>query len=114
TVGDLLRHYPRGYTMGASARGSDDERPEEGQHITILDTITRTESFPMKKTPKRMVHRITVGSGRSKVTATFFNANYIKKDLIEDAKVMLSGEVGYFKGAMQLTHPAFLIRKSTD
>jgi ATP-dependent DNA helicase RecG len=109
TVGDLLRHYPRGYTMGASARGGDDERPEEGQHITIVDTITGTESFRAKKPPNRMVHRVTVGSGRGKVTATFFNANYIKKDLIKDAKVMLSGEVGYFKGAMQLTHPAFLI-----
>jgi ATP-dependent DNA helicase RecG len=109
TVGDLLRHYPRGYTMGASARGGGDERPEEGQHITIVDTITGTESFRAKKPPNRMVHRVTVGSGRGKVTATFFNANYIKKDLIKDAKVMLSGEVGYFKGAMQLTHPAFLI-----
>ena len=114
TVDDLLRHYPRGYTEGASVRGSDDERPEEGQHITIVDTITDTHSFPMKKQPKRTVHRITLGSGRTKVTATFFNANYIKKDLIEHTKVMLSGEVGYYKGTMQLTHPAFLILESPD
>ncbi len=112
TVDDLLRHYPRGYTVGAAVRGADDQRPEAGQHITIVDTITATESFRMKKTPSRMVHRITVGSGRSKVTATFFNANFIMKDLIKDATVMLSGEVGYFKGAMQLTHPAFLILES--
>ena len=25
---------------------------------------------------------------------------------------MLSGEVGYFKGTMQLTHPAFLVLES--
>ena len=68
----------------------------------------------MKKTPNRMCHRITLGSGRSKVTATFFNANYIKKDLTKDTKVMLSGEVGFYKGAMQLTHPAFLILDSPD
>jgi ATP-dependent DNA helicase RecG len=114
TVDDLLRHYPRNYTEGATVRGAEDERPEAGEHITLVDTITATESFPMKKDRKRMCHRITVGSGRSKVTATFFNANYIKKDLTKDTKVMLSGEVGFFKGVMQLTHPAFLILNSPD
>ena len=59
----------------------------------------------MKKDPRRKCLRITVGSGRSKVTATFFNADYLSKDLTEGTKVMLSGEVGFFKGAMQLTHP---------
>ncbi len=113
TVDDLLRHYPRGYTEGAAVRGAD-ERPEEGEHITIVDTIAATETFPMKKTPNRLCHRITVGTGRSKVTATFFNANFIKKDLVKHAKVMLSGEVGYFRGAMQLTHPAFLILESPE
>jgi ATP-dependent DNA helicase RecG len=112
TVDDLLRHYPRSYSEGAARWGAGDERPEEGQHITIVDTITGTESFPMKKDRKRMCHRITVGSGPSRVTATFFNANYIKKDLTKGTKVMLSGEVGYFRGAIQLTHPAFLILES--
>ena len=114
TVDDLLRHYPRGYTEGATQRGTGEQAPEEGQHITLVDTITDTESFPMKKDRKRWVHRIILGSGRSKVTATFFNANYIKKDLTKDTKVMLSGEVGYYRGAMQLTHPAFLILEAPD
>jgi ATP-dependent DNA helicase RecG len=112
TVDDLLRHYPRSHTEGAARWGAGDERPEEGQHITIVDTITGTETFPMKRDRKRMCHRITVGYGRSKVTATFFNANYLKKDLVKETKVMLSGEIGYFRGAMQLTHPAFLILES--
>ncbi len=43
------------------------------------------------------------------MTATFFNVKYLKKQLAEGLRVMLSGEVGYFKGTMQLTHPAFLI-----
>lgn len=114
TVDDLLRHYPRAYTQGASVRGAEDERPETGEHITIVDTITATETFPMKKNRKKLCHRITVGSGRGRVTATFFNANYIKKDLTKDTKVMLSGEVGFFRNVMQLTHPAFLILDSPD
>ena len=114
TVDDLLRHYPRSYTEGATRWGADGERPPAGEHITIVDTIADTESFPMKKNRKKMCLRITVGSGRSKVTATFFNANYIMKDLTKGTKVMLSGEVGFFKNVMQLTHPAFLILDSPD
>ncbi len=114
TVDDLLRHYPRSYTEGASRWGAGDQRPAAGEHITLVDTIVDTESFPMKKNPKKMCHRITVGSGRGRVTATFFNANYIKKDLTKGTKVMLSGEVGFFKNVMQLTHPAFLIVDSPD
>jgi ATP-dependent DNA helicase RecG len=114
TVGDLLRHYPRSYTEGASRWGADDERPPAGEHITIIDTITATESFPMKKDRKRMCHRITLGAGRSRITATFFNANYIKKDLTKGTKVMLSGEIGFYKNVMQLTHPAFLLLDPPD
>jgi ATP-dependent DNA helicase RecG len=114
TVDDLLRHYPRSYTEGAAMRGAEDERPEEGEHVTIVDTITDTHSFPMRKNPRRKCLRITVGSGRGKVTATFFNADYISKDLTKNTRVMLSGEVGFFKGAMQLTHPDFLILDSPD
>lgn len=112
TVDDLLRHYPRSYTEGATKWDADDERPDEGQHITLVDTITDTHSFPMKKNPRRKCLRITVGSGRSKVTATFFNADYLSKDLTKDTRVMLSGEVGYFRNVMQLTHPDFLILDS--
>ncbi|MEZ0353613.1 ATP-dependent DNA helicase RecG [Mycobacterium sp. pR1184] len=115
TVDDLLRHYPRSYTETAArwdAAEEGAERPDVGQHITLVDTITDTHSFPMKKNPRRKCLRITVGSGRSKVTATFFNADYLSKDLTEGTRVMLSGEVGYFRNVMQLTHPDFLILDS--
>lgn len=114
TVNDLLRHYPRSYTEGATRWDADDAPPEKGEHITLVDTIADTESFPMKKNRRKMCHRITLGSGRSKVTATFFNANYIMKDLTKGTRVMLSGEVGFFRGVMQLTHPDFLILDSPD
>jgi ATP-dependent DNA helicase RecG len=112
TVDDLLRHYPRSYAETAAKWDAEDERPDVGQHITLVDFITDTHSFPMKKNPRRKCLRIAVGSGRSKVTATFFNADYLSKDLTEGTRVMLSGEVGYFRNAMQLTHPDFLILDS--
>jgi ATP-dependent DNA helicase RecG len=114
TVDDLLRHYPRSYTEGAAVRGAEDEQPEAGQHITIVDTITSAATIPTRRDPKKKIFRISVGSGRSAVTATFFNARYISKDLTKGTRVMLSGEVGFYKNAMQLTHPAFLILDSPD
>ncbi|QUR66877.1 ATP-dependent DNA helicase RecG [Mycobacterium spongiae] len=114
TVDDLLRHYPRSYTEGATAVAADGERPLAGEHITVVDTITGAFARPMKKVPKKKFLRLTVGTGRNRVNATFFNANYIMKDLTKGTKVMLSGEVEYFREALHLTHPAFLILDSPD
>ncbi|BBX72797.1 ATP-dependent DNA helicase RecG [Mycobacterium shinjukuense] len=114
TVDDLLRHYPRDYTEGAAVRGDDGERPPAGEHITVVDRITGALAKPMKKDTKKEYLLLTVGSGRSRVTATFFNANFIKKDLTTGTRVMLSGEVEYFRERLHLTHPAFLILDSPD
>ncbi|MCU1469738.1 MAG: recG [Glaciihabitans sp.] len=119
TVDDLLRHYPRGYNEGMTVRRTDDEPPQEGEHITLVGVITHAEAHPMrkqanhknsnKKNYNNEYLRVTLGNQRPPVTATFFNARFIKKDLTEGTRVMLSGEVEFFKGKMQLTHPAFLI-----
>ncbi len=112
TVNDLVRHYPRKYETGSTVYADDDEPPEEGEHITFVDTITKYELKWTNRTPKREYLVITLGHRRPRVTATFFNVKYLKKSLKEGLRVMLSGEVGYFKGTMQLTHPAFLILDS--
>jgi ATP-dependent DNA helicase RecG len=115
TVDDLLRHYPRSYVEGTTVRGADDERPPEGQHVTLVDEITETALIPIKKRPKDKLFRVTIGSGRGKVTATFFHPKkWIQDQLTKGTRVMLSGEVGYFRGAMQLTHPDFLVLDSPD
>ncbi|MBY0440922.1 MAG: ATP-dependent DNA helicase RecG [Mycobacteriaceae bacterium] len=114
TVDDLLRHYPRSYTEGAALRGADDEPPEKGQHITVVDTITQVVERPMKKRPHEKFLLVTVGSGRGKVTATFFNPRYLKKGLTQGTRVMLSGEVSFYRDVVQLTHPAFLILDTAD
>jgi ATP-dependent DNA helicase RecG len=112
TVNDLLRHFPRTYNEGTTVLGEDSDPPEEGEHITFVDTITKAEPRWTNRKPRREYLVITLGHRRPKVTATFFNARYIKKGLTEGIRVMLSGEVGYFRGTMQLTHPAFLILNS--
>jgi ATP-dependent DNA helicase RecG len=114
-VDDLLRHYPRSYVEGASVRGLDDARPADGEHVTLVDTITETALIPIRSRPKDKLFRIAIGSGRGKVTATFFHPKkWITDRLAKGTRVMLSGEVGYFRGAMQLTHPDFLVLDSPD
>ncbi len=112
TVDDLLRHYPRKYIHGMSVWGEDEAPPEEGEHVTLVGVIDKAVTRFPQRGPKREYLVITLGEGRRKVTATFFNAKYLKKDLVEGVRLMLSGEVGFFKGAMQLTHPDFLVLDS--
>lgn len=108
TVNDLLRHYPRKYSDEMTTVNEGEEL-EEGVHVTFVDKITNAELRYTNRQPRREYLVVTLGNRRPKVTATFFNVKYLKKQLVEGAKVMLSGEVGYFKGTMQLTHPAFLV-----
>src|SRR6202046_3346841 len=115
TVDDLLRHYPRSYVEGTTVRGADDEQPPEGEHVTLVDEITDTALLPIKSRPRDKLFRVTLGSGRGKVTATFFHPKkWITDQLSKGTRVLLSGEVGYFRGAMQLTHPDFLVLDSAD
>jgi ATP-dependent DNA helicase RecG len=112
TVDDLLRHYPRKYSQGSTVRGEDDDPPEEGEHITFVGEIEKADVRWTNRQPRREYLVITLKNRRPNVTATFFNAKYIKNGLVAGTRLMLSGEVGYFKGTMQLTHPDFLVLDS--
>ena len=91
-------------------RGVDDDRPPEGEHVTLVDEITEAVLLPIRnRLTGQAVSRLLLGSGRGKVTATFFHPRkWIQGPAGPKAPAsMLSGEVGYFRGAMQLTHPDF-------
>jgi ATP-dependent DNA helicase RecG len=109
TVDDLLRHYPRKYSEGMTVRGEADDPPEEGEHITLVGEIEKADARWTNRQPRREYLVVTLRNRRPKVTATFFNAKYLKKGLVPGTKLMLSGEVSYFRGTMQLTHPDFLV-----
>ena len=77
TVNDLLRHYPRKYSDGMTVVGEGEEL-EEGEHVTFVDVITKADVKWTNRPPKREYMVITLGHRRPKVTATFFNAKYLK------------------------------------
>jgi ATP-dependent DNA helicase RecG len=119
TVNDLLRHYPRKYSDGMTVLGEGEDL-EEGEHVTFVDVITATHVGDMKprfdpktkkmKKPKWL--RVTLGSRRPEVTATFFNAGFMIDNLPQGTRLMLSGEVKYFRKTLQLSHPAFYVLES--
>ncbi|KUI28153.1 ATP-dependent DNA helicase RecG [Mycobacterium sp. IS-1496] len=116
TVNDLLRHYPRKYSDGMSVRGEGETLDlEEGEHVTFVDVITDAKPGQMKPLPgkrPRKYLRVTLGSRKPAVTATFFNADWMIDKLPVGTRLMLSGEVKYFRNTLQLTHPAFLVLES--
>jgi ATP-dependent DNA helicase RecG len=116
TVNDLLRHFPRKYSDGIAVSGEgEDLELTEGDHVTLVDVITDTVAKPMRRQPgkrQRMYLRVTLGNRRPEVTATFFNADYLMKDLVKGTRLMMSGEVKFFRQTVQLDHPAFLVLES--
>ena len=61
-----------------------------GYDVTFVDVITKAEAKWTNRQPRREYLVVTLGHRRPKVTATFFNAKYLKKTLVEGAKVMLT------------------------
>lgn len=115
TVSDLLRYFPRKYSDAMTVRGhGEDLDLSEGEHVTFIDVITKAERKYTRRSPSREFLVVTLGDRRPKVTATFFNPRFLKGTLVEGAKVMLSGVVGYYRGVLQLTHPAFLVLESPE
>lgn len=112
TVDDLLRHYPRKYSQGMTVRDEQYGAPEEGEHTTLVGEIETAEVRVSNRGPKREYLVVTLKNRRPKVTATFFNVKFLKHQLVKGTTLMLSGEVGYFRGTMQLTHPDFLVLRS--
>ena len=112
TVDDLLRHYPRKYSQGSKVLGEDDDPPEPGDHVTFVGEIESADVRWTSRGTRREYLVVTLVNRRPKVTATFFNAKFLKKQLVKGTRLMLSGEVGYYRGTMQLTHPGYLILNS--
>ena len=59
--------------------GEEEAPPEEGEHVTFVGTVDKVDLRWTNRQPKREYLVITLGAGRRKVTATFFNAKYLRR-----------------------------------
>jgi len=102
TVADLLSHYPRRYAHRGEPTPLDSL--PDGEVATVVATVLRVTNKPFK-TRRGTIQTVTIGDGRSEMTATFFNQPWRENQLKKGARGLFSGKVTRFKGEAQLTHP---------
>ncbi|CAM3749466.1 ATP-dependent DNA helicase RecG [Smaragdicoccus niigatensis] len=114
TVEDLLRHYPHRYAT--QAKELSDTPPAEGDRITAMGYITKTELKQIRNNPRQKLLLVTLDTDqyRKPVQATFFNGNKVNHVLKADMRVMFSGTVKYFRESWSLQHPGYLVMSEDD
>ncbi|MGW4123730.1 ATP-dependent DNA helicase RecG [Nocardia sp. NPDC004711] len=108
TVEDLLRHYPLRYAT--QGQPLTEEAPEEGQHITVMGRVTKTELRPMKNRRGSLL-KVTLDTGGPRpVEITFFNGDKVRYLVKEGVRAMMSGTVHWWRpDRWNLSHPDYLI-----
>ncbi len=108
TVEDLLRHYPLRYAT--QGQPLTEEAPEEGAHLTLVGTVTKTELRPMKNRRGRLL-KVDFDTGSAKpVEITFFNGDKVSYLVKQGVRAMMSGTVHWWRpDRWNLSHPSYLI-----
>ncbi|WP_067571646.1 ATP-dependent DNA helicase RecG [Nocardia acidivorans] len=111
TVEDLLRHYPLRYAT--QGQPLTEEAPEEGQHITVMGRVTKTDLRPMKNRRGSLL-KVSLDTGGSKpIEVTFFNGDKVRHLVKEGVRAMMSGTVHWWRpDRWNLSHPDYLILPS--
>jgi ATP-dependent DNA helicase RecG len=104
-VDDLLRHYPRRYAdIGQLTDLSD---LMVGQHVTIMARVVSARNYAFRNQPRKTRTEVAVTDGTGRLTLTFFQQAWRLKTLTEGTVGLFAGEVGEYRGTLQLTHPDF-------
>ena len=104
TCMDLLQHFPRAWSRHGSDVLADDAA--EGDMITCVGEVLSIQDF---QRDKRTVTQVSLTDGRTRFTASFFNARYIQHYLRPGKRAMFSGKLRFFRNTPQLQHPDFLV-----
>ncbi|WP_181443175.1 ATP-dependent DNA helicase RecG [Kytococcus schroeteri] len=111
TVGDLVQFVPTRYL--------DPERPAAmadltvGESSVVVGTVVSAQQVPMRNQPrrKRLVVQTRDDAG-GRLTVVFFTAFGHTTRLVPGARVMFIGTVGEYRGALQMTHPDYVVLES--
>lgn len=108
TVEDLLRHYPLRYATQGQPLSEED--PEEGQHITVMGRVTKTDLRPMKNRRGSLL-KVNLDTGSTRpIEVTFFNGDKVRHLVKEGVRAMMSGTVHWWQPTRwNLSHPDYLI-----
>ena len=106
TVADLLHHYPRRYFKRGELTLLSTLRPDE--YVTVLARVKSVRSTPFrnKRTGRRSDRtEVVVTDGADDLLLTFFNQPYLARQAPVARLGLFSGQVGTFRGRLQLVHP---------
>jgi ATP-dependent DNA helicase RecG len=111
-VADLLRHYPRRYAE--LGKLTDLSQLVPGQHVTIMARVVAAKNYSFGPGGRRTRTEVVVTDGTGRLTLTFFQQAWRLKTMEEGTLGLFAGEVGEFRGNLQLTHPDFEPIKESD
>jgi len=111
TVGEFVRHYPR--RMNKRGELTDLAALAEGDDVTVQAEI---ESASSRRIPGRKLNilEVTIRSGRSKASLSFFNQPWRERDLRPGRYGLFAGKVSRFRNKMQLNQPDYLLFDEID
>ncbi|HEU5269008.1 MAG TPA: ATP-dependent DNA helicase RecG [Jatrophihabitans sp.] len=111
TVGEFIRHYPR--RMNKRGELTDLAALAEGDEVTVQAEI---ESASARRIPGRKLNilEVTIRSGRSRASLSFFNQPWRERDLRPGRYGLFAGKVSRFRNKMQLNQPDYLLFDEID
>ncbi|KPJ59991.1 MAG: hypothetical protein AMJ46_08605 [Latescibacteria bacterium DG_63] len=109
TVMDLLRHYPRHYIDRTTLSSISALSP--GQNYTVMGTIQGFQVRPTRDGRRDFILLLSDNTGR--VECIWFNQPFLQKVFRTGQTVVVSGEVGYYRGK-QLKNPVYEILSEED
>lgn len=107
TVGDLLNWLPRTYI--------DPTRPTafhslpQGESVVIVGTVTSAVTRAMRQRRGSMLVVDVADDTGATIQLTFFKPYGHQERLIPGARVVCSGQIGSYRGQLQLTHPDYAL-----
>ena len=105
TVGELVRHYPRRYLERGEL--SDIAGLQLGEYATLVAKVETATLRQMRQRHGQMLAVVLRDDRGGRLDATFFNPYKLRSVLKPGVRALFAGQVGAFRGKLQLTHPQF-------
>ena len=113
TIGDLLRHYPRGYidyTNPVSIAEATDSAADcvAGGYAVIRAVVTKKMAPYLGKVS---VYKLTLTDDSGAIVCTFFNSEYSYNRLVQGKEYLFYGKVSVnlFDHRAEITNPVFIL-----
>jgi len=104
-ISDLLWNFPQGFTDRSNLQTLD--KLEIGKITTIKVKVIKYNFPRIRSLPNKVICEDKNG----KIDIVFFNTRegYIRKILLLNTSVIISGKINYFKKKYQITNPAYIV-----